>query len=168
MNKEENWSFEKEFNKYVYWLGNYIPKHMQQEAREFLLHHCKEEYIKYIIKTKNSYTWDNAIEILKEIGYPRNKNAAENIMHLFQDINWPCADVAYSVIEEIYTHEPRIVIDAIETTVEIANKYDDTSWLYGLSLVKEKLGISKNDFKKGETIKCLYRGEYWDSFDEIT
>lgn len=150
------------FHKYVYWLGDDIPEHMKQEARTFLLD-CKEEYVPYIICTSNGFTWNNAIKILKEIGYPKNRLAAENIMYLFQDINWQCAETALDVIRNIHDNEPELIVNAIEDTAKKAYKYQDYDWLYGLSYVKENLGIKRDDFSDRETVKLLLLGEYYDN-----
>ncbi len=158
---------EKDFHKYVYWLGDSIPEHMQNEARNFFTEQCKEDDIPYIICISNPFTWGNAIRVIKQIGYPKNKLATERIMYLFQDVNWEFTNIALSVIKEIYIHEPDIVINAIESSAKLADKLYDTEWLFGLSWVKENLKISKNDFKESETINILYKGEYWNGIDEI-
>ena len=158
---------QEEFYKYVYWLGENIPKHMQEQAHHFFINKCKEEAIPYIICTSNPFTWANAIDIIKEIGYPKNKLATERIMYLFQDINWKFAKTALSVVNDIYNHEPDIVVKAIEKNARLADKYCDTDWLFGLSWVKENLKISKNDFQNIETLAFLFKGEYWDDLDEI-
>lgn len=158
---------DKEFHKYVYWLGESIPDYMQEEARSYFMEYCEDKDIPYIISTSNPFTWGNAIAIMKKMGYPKNKMAINRIMYLFQDINWQFVDTAIYVVEEIYSHEPDIVISAIEKAAKLAHRYMDTDWLFGLSWVKEHLGISKNDFNDSETINILYKSGYWDDRCEI-
>ena len=156
-----------DFRKYVYWLGDAVPNNMQAEAIDFLLK-CPDNYVEYIIDTANPYTWKNAAEIIKKIGYPRNRMASKNIMYLFQDINWECSKTALDILNEIYIHESCLVKEILENVVKIAEKHDDKEWLFGLSYVKEALSISKTDFKNPDTVKLLFKGDYWDSYDEIT
>ena len=156
-----------DFHKYVYWLGESIPRNMQEEAISFLLK-CPENYVEFIIDTFNPYTWKNAVEIIKKIGYPKNRTAIKNIMYLLQDINWECSKTAVDIITEIYYHEHDLVIDALEKTATIADKHNDKEWLFGLSYLKEILSINKTDFKNQNTVSILFKGDYWDNFDEIT
>ena len=159
--------YQNNFNKYLYWLGCYIPKEMQEEAYNFFVDECRENDIQYIICKANPHTWDNAICVLRDIGYPKNKSAVQNIMYLFRDINWECAQVGLSVIKDVYAFEPTIVVKAIEKAAKIADKDGNDEWLFGLSWLKECLRISKNDFTDSETITILYKGQFWDSTDEI-
>lgn len=158
---------EKEFHKYVYWLGDSIPVHMQDEAYNYFINDCKDEYIPHIICPQNPFTWNNAINIIKKFGYPKNKLAIDGIMYLFQDINWKFSQTALFVTKEIYSNDPDIVIEAIEKAARLADISNDIEWLYGLSWLKEKLKIRKDCFNDSEIIKILYKSEYWDNPFEI-
>ena len=125
-----------DFKKYVYWLGEYVPLDMQEEAIN-ALYHCDDKYIKYIIDTDNVATWSNGLKVVSKIGYPRNKSAIKSLLYLFQDVNWPTTSTAVDVIKEIYTNSPQTVIDAMNEISDIAK--NDEDWLFGLDWLRQKL-----------------------------
>ena len=150
-----------EFCKYRYWLGMFIPIEMRKEAEEFLMN-CEEKYIPYIIDKGNMYNWENAVKIIEKINYPANKQALSSVMYLLMDVNWTYAQNAINIIEKIYKHEPEYVVRIMEETILIAEQKNDTSWLYGISYVKEQLKIKDSAFSSTDVINILKKGEYYD------
>ena len=129
-----------EFKKYVYWLGKFIPESMQKEAIEYL-EMCDDEYIPYIIDIYNGHTWDNALKVVNKIGYPKNKEAIESILWLFQDVNWSTTELALDTVKKIYDNEPNLVIKEIEKVNQLAEKNNDELWSEGLLWLKRRLNI---------------------------
>ena len=125
-----------DFNKYVYWLGKCIPQNMQEEAMKELCN-CDEKYVKYIIDINNAHTWENALKVICKIGYPKNRTAMSAILYLFQDINWKTTEQAIKLVEDIYLHEPQMVLQAIDDATKTAANDDD--WLFGLECLRRKL-----------------------------
>ena len=83
-----DWTEYDVFLKYRYWLGKYIPKNMQDEAKEYFMT-CEEEMLPHILDYDNATNWDCAITILYDIGYPKNKKAVGSVMYVLRDINLP-------------------------------------------------------------------------------
>lgn len=149
------------FCKYRYWLGIFIPADMRKEAEAFLTD-CKDEYIPYIIDKGNMYNWENAIKVVEKIGYPTNRQALSSVMYLLMDVNWSYVQNAINIIEKVYKYEPEYVVQIMEETILTAERKNDTSWLYGISYVKERLRIEDNAFSSRDIMDILKKGEYYE------
>lgn len=91
-----------------------------------------------IIQVDLKCTWENAVSVLKEMGYPRNKNALPKLIWLLQDINWPGSMQSIEVIKEFDKSE---IIMPIISAIKVAYKEKDYMWIGGLQLLVKATGI---------------------------
>ena len=97
-------------------------------------------------------TWDNAVRIIKCVGYPKNKQALPSIALLFQDLNWPGAYESIEILKEI---DKKVFLPIIEAAIEEAFKCKDYMWLGGIKQFIEDAKICKNDFEDNNMYDLL-------------
>ncbi|MCG3088241.1 hypothetical protein [Sporosarcina cyprini] len=128
---------------YVYNLNWHLPQEIQNEAME-MLSHLPPEKVGMLLPTYGKECWENAVHLLKEMGYPRNKEALPKLAGLLQDRNWPGALEAIQLFEELGT---TISVPHIEKECEKAAEAHDGDWLEHLYFAVEQLGIDAHDFR---------------------
>jgi len=106
----------------------YYPIEAQRNAEKHLST-MEAEYCDLLIK-KNNSRWDSVIEVLKNLGYPRNKKA---IIKLFsRSISWIENLEFFNVLKEVREKDKEFLISLIEDCVK------------GNEIFPEKLYILKN------------------------
>ncbi|MGM9924461.1 MAG: DUF5071 domain-containing protein [Bacillus sp. (in: firmicutes)] len=80
--------------------------------------------------------WHNAAIILKEIGYPDNREALPYVMEWFQDINWSGVEHIIELLKEI---DLSISLPYMERAVLRAIRERDQEWAHGLLLLAHEL-----------------------------
>jgi len=98
----------------------------------------------YLILSGDENTWPNAIQVMKEIGYPRNKYALYSLISIFTRANCPDIDKVLSVLKEA---EKNVLIQSIEIAIhEGSIHYNDGIWKDRIKSLLEVTQITKSDF----------------------
>lgn len=123
---------------YAYELNWHLPEHYQQDAMDWLVKETPRDQLSLIFPKYNKFCWQNAVEVVKRIGYPENESAFPKLVELFQDLNWPGALEAMNYFRTV---DKKVVAKYIKDAVVQAKATNDEDWLYFLSLVCEELHI---------------------------
>lgn len=119
-----------------------MPEAVQQSAMKSLMD-ISEEYVPLLIQDNGKSCWDNAVKVMRDIGYPRNRLAIPKLIWLFQDMNWPGVSVAIEIIRKI---DKNITIPYIEDALKKAADDDDYMWIGGIQRLVDILDICETDF----------------------
>lgn len=128
---------------YAYRLNWHLPEEIQNSAKEFLIQIPKEQ-LPLIFPKYAKECWENAVDVIIAVDYPKNELALPKLYELFMDINWPGAKKAVEYLKKI---EHCVNVKYLENACSKAVEDDDTEWLYFLYEVSEELNINQNDFK---------------------
>lgn len=107
-----------------------------------------------IIQVDLKCTWENAVSVLKKMGYPRNKKALPKLIWLLQDINWPGSMQAVEIIKGFDKSE--IIIPVINAVKE-ACKEKDYMWIGGLKMIIESIDVYDEISNKYPEIDSVLR-----------
>ena len=127
---------------YVEMLNWENPQEEQDEAICILSQIDERNFGLILDKSKKS-TWENAVKVIKRIGFPQNESLLPGLLCLLQDVNWPGATEAIEILAEI---DKKTVVPLIEQAIHSANLNEDFMWLGGLSLLVSKSGYLAEDF----------------------
>lgn len=94
----------------------------------------------------------NIIQILYEVGYPKNKKSVDQLLELMMDVNWPGADKAKDVLLAM---DRRYLVDHLENMIQRAYNERDDFWLWGLRSLMRKGNIIPEEFKNPDVIRCF-------------
>ena len=122
----------------------HLPEQLQQEAIECLVEYMPRDQLELMFTMGRKSSFQNAVKVVKEIGYPDNEAAFPSMVELFQDINWPGAEEAVLYFQ---TLEKVIVVPYIEAGGKQAIAERDEQWLWFLYAVCERLMIDRTDFQ---------------------
>ncbi|MGG3943126.1 hypothetical protein ABEV54_17005 [Peribacillus psychrosaccharolyticus] len=129
---------------HVYNLNWLLPENIQQRSME-TLNQLSPDKVDLVIPKYNQNCWHNAVSVLKQIGYPRNKKALPKLARLLQDRNWPGSLEAIEIFRDL---GKKISVSYIERECEEALKEKDYCWLEHLEYASDSLNIGKEDFNK--------------------
>lgn len=129
---------------HVYNLNWLLPENIQQRSME-TLNQLSPDKVDLVIPKYNQNCWHNAVSVLKQIGYPRNKKALPKLARLLQDRNWPGSLEAIEIFRDL---GKKISVSYIERECEKALKEKDYCWLEHLEYACDSLNIGKEDFNK--------------------
>jgi KaiC/GvpD/RAD55 family RecA-like ATPase len=147
MSTDEVLSLLKDFN-------YHLPPEVREERKQKLLadtSYSPSLLLQLDILPKS--TWHFVVEIIRELGYPRNRDALPSLVELMQDINWPGADEAMEIIKGI---EKEVTVPIIENAIKEAYSEEDYQWLAGIKRMVKRSAIQKEDFSD-ETIYELLK-----------
>ena len=122
----------------------HLPEQLQQEAIECLVEYMPRDQLELMFTMGRKSSFQNAVKVVKEIGYPDNEAAFPSMVELFQDINWPGAEEAVLYFQ---TLEKAIVVPYIEAGGKQAIAERDEQWLWFLYAVCERLMIDRTGFQ---------------------
>ncbi len=142
--------------KYVRELDWSYPIETQDKAMDFLSK-ADDEYIGLIFDKKLKSTWENAVKVIKKIGFPKNKPLLSELVWLLQDINWPGAAGAMEILSST---EKTAVIPIIEEALLKADAKNDSMWIGGINLVVKKAGYISADFSDENMLKILKKADF--------
>ncbi len=145
-----------EIIKYVHELDWSYPTEIQSRAVNFLSK-VDEEYIVLIFDKKLKSTWENAVKVIRRIGFPKNKPVLSGLVWLLQDVNWPGAMESMEILSSI---EKTAVIPIIEEALLKADAEHDTMWIGGINLLVEKAGYVSADFRDGSILEILKKADF--------
>ena len=89
-------------------------------------------------------TWENAVTVIGNLGFPNNKPLLRHLFWLMKDINWPGAREAIKILSKI--SDRQYLLAKLEEYIELASMEKDTMWLGGLKCVVKTAGFLENDF----------------------
>ena len=112
--------------------------------------------IPLLIQDDGKSYWRTAVEIIKNIGYPRNISAIPKLVELLQDLNWPGAEEALEVLQ---TFEISVLVPYIEVALFEAKDNADYIWISGINKLIILRGIKKEDFLKKDAFDLLELSE---------
>jgi hypothetical protein len=129
-----------------------MPKEIQELAVKNLLG-ISDQHTPLLIQDYGKYSWENAVIVLKEIGFPRNRYALPRLIWLLQDITWPGALMGIDIMRTIDNKE--VLIPLIEVALESASSENDYMWIAGIKRLIEDIGITDRDFNNKEVFHLL-------------
>lgn len=127
------------------------PKEIRENAMSKLIK-LDDDQIPLLIQEYGKTHWHNAVDVIKNIGYPRNIVAIPRLIWLLQDFNWPGVKTAMEMLEGIDTG---IIIPHIEEALKKAANNGDFMWIGGIKRLVERLKIVKGDFSEKEVYDIL-------------
>lgn len=130
----------------------HLPEETQQQAIDWLVVQAPRDRLSFIFQESEKFCWQNAVEVVKRIGYPENEAAFPSLVELFQDMNWPGAEEA---VQYFQTLEKKVVLSYIEAGAAEARSSGDTCWLWFIYAVCERLGIEHVDFEDTELFDLM-------------
>ncbi len=142
--------------KYVHELDWSYPAEIQNKAIDFLSE-ADEEYICFIFDKKLKSTWENAVKVIKKIGFPKNEPLLPDLVELLQDVNWPGAEGAMEILSSV---EKTIVIPIIERALLAADAENDLMWIGGINLLVKKAGYTSTDFSDEKMLRILKKADF--------
>ena len=100
-----------------------------------------------LINWEDKLSWPNSVKIISEMGYPKSAPLLMELLRFYQDVNWP---VFPTVTEILRTFDREYLIEGFEKTAELAIRYEDYGWIFGLNTLKDDLSIRMEEFKNPE------------------
>ncbi len=128
-----------------------LPEEVQLSAIE-RLGEIDDEHTPLLIQNDGKNCWNNAVKVLQNIGYPRNRLAIPRLIWLLQDLNWPGVPAAFEVLKDI---NKSILVPHIENALQQAFEFEDFMWIGGIQRLVEALNITEDDFQYKEVYALL-------------
>lgn len=128
------------------------PKKDQLYAIEKLSKIEKEFYF-MLFNWNAKSTWENAVTVIGNLGFPNNKPLFRHLIWLMKDVNWPGAQEAIKILSNI--SDRQYLLEKLEEYIELAFMENDTMWLGGLKCVVNAAGFWENDFSSGYIFHLL-------------
>lgn len=134
-------------------------KNSQEEQSKaiHILSQIDEMDLGIILDKSKKSTWENAVKVIKQIGFPKNKSLLSELLWLLQDVNWPGAIEAIEILTSI---DKKAVAPLIEQAIHSADLNEDFMWLGGLSLLVSKAGYSAEDFDDCSVFEILKKADF--------
>jgi len=130
----------RETAKWINDIYGFYPIEVQRNAEKHLST-LEAEYCDLLIKDNNS-RWNSVIEVLKNLGYPRNKKA---IIKLFSDsISWIENLEFFDILKEVREKDKEFLISLIENCVKENEIFPEM--LYVLKHFLRYAKLAENDF----------------------
>ena len=116
------------------------------------LEQIDEDSLSLLIQPSKKLTWGNAVIVIKNIGFPKNKSIIPNLIELLQDMNWPGAKIGIDVLADM---DVDIVIPHIESALKRAAEEKDYMWIGGIQRLIDRLKLNSDNFSKTDVFKLL-------------
>ena len=140
-----------EIKELVYNLDWKNSKEEQEEAIE-KLSKIEKKYFNLIFDKSLKATWENAVLVIDKIGTPKNEFFIPTLLWLLQDVNWPGALHAISILAK---YDKNVLIPQLEPKIRVAYEREDYMWLGRLKMLVEKCMYKKTDFSEEKTYMLL-------------
>lgn len=98
------------------------------------LEELPDEYIKLLIQPISKFHWDNAAEVITNIGVDRVISIMDELLLWIQDMNWPGAIKIFNMLKE---SNNVLIDDYIAQAVETAKSENDEDWLENINMLIE-------------------------------
>jgi len=145
-----------EINQLIKNLSWDLPEDTQLNAIQKLLE-IEPENCNLLLNPMLKATWENATLVIEKIGYPRNKAAIPSLLELFQDLNWPGVEKAFTILSQVDKCD---LIPLIEDAIMKAYVEKDYIWLAGIKEFLRSSGINENHFYKKDIYKLLLYADF--------
>ncbi len=119
------------------------PIEEQKEAIEYIREN-KDLKLNYLAPPYLVVCWDNAADVLHQLGFDRTKGITYELLEWQQDFFWPGAD---TIRRLLYTFPNDHLIPYFEKAIKEAYDHMDDEWLYNLGHFIRINKISRNDFR---------------------
>jgi len=117
-----------------------------------ILFHLPPDKVDLLIPKYSKACWENAVAVIKNIGYPRNEKALPKLAEQLQDRNWPGTLDGIEVFRDL---GKEISTKYIEIECEKAVKENDADWCEHLFFACDSLDIIELDFQNSTTYNKL-------------
>lgn len=107
------------------------------------LEQIDEDSVSLLIHPFKKSTWSNAVTVIQNIGFPKNRYAIPGLIGLLQDVNWPGAWEGINVLSAMDTNS---VIPHIEKALIAAADEKDYMWMGGIKRLVDRLELEAADF----------------------
>jgi len=134
-----------------------LSQEEQGNAIKKLLEIVSEDDYDLLLIAGNKRTWHNAVQVIREAGYPKNKKALPSLVLLLQDLNWPGVNEGMVILKDAGKDT---LIPILETAIEEGFSSNDYTWLAGIRHFLEFAEIKKHDFKNYDTYDLLKYSEW--------
>ena len=141
---------------YVRELDWRYPADVQQNAVRALTQ-TDDQYLHMILDKHQKATWENAVQVIGKIGYPRNAPLLSDLIWLLQDVNWPGADKALEILSSL---DKKFLMPLIEEALCTAEADHDTMWIGGINLLVKKARIQMKDFHDDKMSDILKKADF--------
>lgn len=108
------------------------------------LSETKKEFYFMLFNWNAKSTWENAVTVIGNLGFPNNKPLLKHLIWLMKDVNWPGAQKAIKILGNI--NDRQYLLEKLEEYIELASMEKDQMWLGGLKCVVKAAGFLENDF----------------------
>lgn len=126
------------------------PAEVQADAIKYLSNNISDEFIPNLIKETGKDSWDNAIEIIKNIGITRTVITVPWLIFLYKDLTWPGALESINILKQ-YNNEQ--LIPYFDSALEQADLEGDTMWISGIQFVITQLNIDLHKLINSEILQ---------------
>ena len=146
---------EKQIRKYICQLSWNCSETEQQFAIN-MLSTVSPSSMKQVFKHTSKDIWENAVQVIANYGFPKNKELLPDLLQLLQDINWPGARHSIIVLSAI---PKKFLIPPLEYALQEAYDSDDSMWISGLAQLLNAMNIKQEDFTKITLSKILEKSD---------
>lgn len=96
--------------------------------------------------------WQNYVEAVRRIGFPRNRDMLPSLLILLQDLNWPGAEQALQILMQ---SERSVLLPLLAGAIRQAYADHDFEWLGGLRLLVQRCNLNESDFADSRLFQWL-------------
>ncbi|NGP46481.1 hypothetical protein G4V62_16560 [Bacillaceae bacterium SIJ1] len=135
----------------VYNVNWRLPDSIQKEALEEL-RHIHPDQVHLLLPHYGKDTWGNATQLLRELGFPRNKKAIPGLLGLCQDPRWP----GFNTVCELFTSIGKeTMLPYVERALAHAIEEGDEQWVDGLLQACQAFHLTVADFSQTSIREAL-------------
>lgn len=113
--------------------------------------------INAVFKMLEKQHWDYFCMLVESMQYPKDIEAIPSLIFLLQDINWPGARMALSLLESFGKDN---IIEMVEFYLKEAFNNGDEMWIAGIKQLALKLDIKPTDFTDIDSYRWLLHADY--------
>lgn len=128
-----------------------INESRQREAILKLVN-VEDQYLPFIFSYTHKFEWENYVNVVAQIGFPRNIPMLADLLSLLQDLNWPGAMHAIQILKKI---DSNVLIPLLEETIKKAYQEEDFEWLAGLKRLVSECHYEEKVFSSDDIFHLL-------------
>ena len=132
-----------QIKEYVEQLSWDQPEEMQKRAIRALSTLAPDE-LRWVLNSMRKDTWENAVQVIANVGYPGNQAVLPDLFWLLQDLNWPGSAQAMTLLASL---DRAVLIPLLEAAFRKADREDDAMWIGGLNRLAEATKLQPADFQ---------------------
>lgn len=136
---------------YVHNLNWHLPERIQKEAIQ-ILSQLPPDKVDLLLSEYRKEYFENAVSILRKMGYPRNRKALPQLADLLEDRNVPGALEAIELFRDL---GKAISTPYIEIECQKALQPLNEDWLEHLYFACDSLGITEENFSDKNAYRIM-------------